>query len=273
MAEAAPGFSTLLKQWRQHRRVSQLDLAADVGVSQRHLSFLETGRANPSQPMVLALAEALHVPLRERNSLLQSAGYVASFVEGNLDEDSHSAFRSAIDQILGQQEPFPAIVLDGRWNMTGFNPGALRFFSLFIDPFQAQIDIGNPQEFQMVRLCLSDRALKPYIKNWHELVHSFLNRARKAKLANPADESLGVLIQEILDHPDADNDWHKVWQVHHAPAIEMVMAKDGIEYRFFTMLAHFGAPGDVTLEEISVELFYPANDETRERMFALAGSA
>ena len=106
MAEVAPGFSTLLKQWRQHRRISQLDLAADVGVSQRHLSFLETGRANPSQPMVLALAEALHVPLRERNSLLQSAGYVASFVEGNLDEASHSAFRSAIDQILAQQEPF-----------------------------------------------------------------------------------------------------------------------------------------------------------------------
>ena len=273
MAEPAPGFATLLKQWRQHRRISQLDLAADVGVSQRHLSFLETGRANPSQPMVLALAEALQVPLRERNSLLQSAGYVASFVEGSLDAESHRAFRSAIDQILAQQEPFPALVLDGRWNMTGFNPGALRFFSLFVDPIQAQADIGNPQEFQLIRLCLSERGLKPYIQNWHELIHSFLNRARKAKLANPADESLGIIIDEILNHPDADKDWHKVWQVNHAPAIEMVMAKDNVEYRFFTMHAHFGSPGDVTLEEISVELFYPADEATKTHMFTLAGTA
>ncbi|NKC01093.1 MAG: helix-turn-helix domain-containing protein [Pseudomonadales bacterium] len=272
MAELAPGFATLFKQWRQHRRVSQLDLAAEVGVSQRHLSFLETGRANPSQAMVLALAEALQVPLRERNSLLQSAGFASSFSEGKMDADTHRAFKSAIDQILVQQEPFPALVLDGRWNMIGFNPGALRFFSEFIDPIQAQADIGDPADFQIIRLCLHASGLRPYIENWHELVQTFLHRARRAQLANPSDPGVATLIDEILNHPDADQDWRKVWQVHHAPAIEMIMRKGDDRYRLFTMMAHFGAPGDITLEETSVELFYPSDDQTRELLFRLAAN-
>jgi transcriptional regulator with XRE-family HTH domain len=270
MAEASPIFATLLKQWRQHRHVSQLDLSLDAGVSQRHLSFLETGRANPSRPMVLALAHSLDLPLRERNSLLRSAGFGAAFAEGDLDAESHRVFREALQQTMEQAEPFPALVLDGNWNMVMANAGALRFFNLFIDPIGALADIGNPERFQIVRLCLHAKGFMPFIENWETLIASFLGRARRALLANPGDAHLPGLIEEILGHPKAPEDWRRVWSAHSDPAIEMVMRKDDQVFRLFTMLAHFGAATDVTLEELSVELFFPADDATRQALTQLA---
>jgi len=270
MAESAPTFGGLLKQWRQYRHISQFDLALEAGVSQRHVSFLETGRANPSRAMVLALANSLDLPLRERNSLLRSAGFGAAFAEGDLDEASHRVFRDALQQTLDHAEPYPALVLNGHWNMIMANNAALKFFNVFIDPFAALAEMGNPDRFQMVRLCLHEKGLLPYIDNWEALVSTFLARARRALLDNPKDPHLPVLIEEITSHPKAPADWRKVWSSHSAPAIEMVMSKDGVQYRLFTMLAHFGAPTDVTLEELSVEMFYPADDNTRVLLQQLA---
>jgi transcriptional regulator with XRE-family HTH domain len=264
--EALATFPQMLKQWRAYRHISQLDLATESGISQRHISFLETGRSKPSRPMVLALADSLDIPLRERNTLLQSAGYHAVFSEGRLDDDTFALFRAAIEATLQHHEPYPAIVLDGRWNMALANNAALQFFGQFIDPVQAIVDIGAPTEFQIVRLCLHERGLQPFVVNWQELIASFLARARRALLANPKDPGLPVLIDEILSHPDAPDDWRAVWTTQTAPAIEMVLRKDEREFRLFTMLAHFGAPTDVTLEELSVELFYPA-DESTKRLF------
>ncbi|XOV84466.1 MAG: helix-turn-helix domain-containing protein [bacterium] len=272
MAETVPVFGALLKQWRAHRHVSQLDLALQAGVSQRHLSFLETGRANPSRAMVLMLARSLDIPLREQNSLLQSAGFSASFNSGDLDEASYSVFRHALQQTLDHAEPYPAIVLDGRWNMVLANQGALRFFSIFIDPFQALQNMGNPSHFQIVRLCMHEAGLQPYIDNWQTLIASFLGRARRALLANPKDEHLPTLIDEILSHPMAPANWHQVWSAQAAPAMEMIMHKDQQQFSLFTMLAHFGAPADITLEELSVELFYPADEATRTALEVLAES-
>ena len=148
MAEAFPLFSSLLKQWRTYKNLSQLHLANLCGVSQRHLSFLETGRANPSKGMVLALAQSLDIPLREQNSLLRSAGFSEVYTIGNLDADSHRVFRAAIEATLNQQEPYPAIVLDGRWNMVMANNGALNFFGIFINPLEALVEIGSPEDFR-----------------------------------------------------------------------------------------------------------------------------
>ncbi len=270
MAETAPTFGSLLKQWRQYRHVSQLDLALEAGVSQRHVSFLETGRANPSRPMVLALADSLDLPLRERNSLLRSAGFGAAFAEGDLDETSHRVFRDALQQTLDHAEPYPAMVLNGHWNMIMANTAAFKFFNLFVDPFAALAEMGNPERFQIVRLCLHEKGLLPYIDNWADLVSAFLARARRALLENPKDPHLPVLIEEITSHAQAPADWRKVWSSHTAPAVEMVLSKDGVQYRLFTMLAHFGAATDVTLEELSVEMFYPADDNTRELLHQLA---
>lgn len=264
-------FGSVLRDWRRHRRMSQLDLATHSGISQRHISFLETGRSNPSRGMVLALSDSLDIPLRERNTLLQSAGFSAAYAEQPLDDAHVRVFREALQATLHHHDPYPAMVLDGRWNLVMANESALRFFSLFVDPFAALERMGSPTEFQMARLCLSDLGLKPYIVNWQDLAYSFLQRARRALLVNPTDALLPALIDEIMAHPEAPPTWQKPdWSSPTAPALTMTLAHGGDRYTFFTMLAHFGAAQNVTIEELSVESFYPADAPTRDRLIELA---
>jgi len=233
-------FGSLLKDWRNHRRVSQLHLATESGISQRHISFLESGRSNPSRAMVLALASSLDIPLRERNTLLQTAGYSAIYSEEGLNEQSIAVFREALQATLDHQEPYPAMVLDGRWNLVMANQGALRFFGLFIDVPAVLAELGAEQ-FQMARLTMSEHGLKPFISNWEELAYTFLQRARRALLVNPRDPGLPVLIEEIVSHPEAPEAWREPdWSSPPAPAINMVLEKDGERFELFTMLAHFG---------------------------------
>jgi len=269
--QEAIDFGALLKDWRQHRRISQLDLSSLSGISQRHISFLETGRSRPSRAMVLALSDTLDIPLRERNALLQSAGFAPTYPETPLDGQRTAIFRAALKATLDHHEPYPALVLDGRWNLVMANDGALRFFGQFVDIFAALSEMGSPEEFQVVRLCLSDAGLKPYIVNWEELAFSFLARARRALLVNPRDVHLPALVREICEHPDAPAAWRQPdWMALPDPALAMEMEKDGVRYRLFTMLAHFGAPQSVTLEELSVETFFPADEATRTHLVGLA---
>jgi transcriptional regulator with XRE-family HTH domain len=266
-------FGALLKDWRQHRRVSQLGLSSLSGISQRHISFLETGRSRPSRATVLALSESLDIPLRERNALLQSAGFAAAYSERPLDGSRTAVFQSALQATLAHHEPYPALVLDGRWNLVMANDGALRFFARFVDLGNALGAIGAPQHFQIARLCLHEAGLKPYIVNWQELAWSFLARARRALLINPRDRYLPVLIEEISHHPEAPEEWRQPdWTSVPDPALTMVMEKDGERYALFTMMAHFGAAQSVTLEELSVETFFPADATTRAHLEALAGA-
>lgn len=264
-------FGHLLRHWRQHRRLSQLALSSRSGISQRHISFLETGRARPSRPTVVALSEALDIPLRERNALLQRSGFAPLYGETRLDSDAMTLFREALQLALEHHEPYPAMVLDGRWNLVMINDGALRFFSQFVDLTEALQAIGAPREFQVVRLCLHERGLRPCIVNWEALGYSFLQRARRALLINPTDPLLLGLIDEILATPGAPGEWHDPdWATPPAPAINMVLRHGTVTYSLFTMLAHFGAPRDVTVEELSVESFYPADAATRTHLQRLA---
>lgn len=267
-------FGDLLREWRQHRRLSQLELSLSSGISQRHISFLETGRSRPSRPMVIALADALSIPLRERNALLECSGFRAAYGGGSLDDRSMALFREALQLAIEHHEPYPAVVLDGHWNLVMINQGALRFFQHFVDPFAALAAIGNPTTFQMVRLCLRDEGFKPFIRNWTELVYSFLQRARQGLLHNPADAELAGLIDEILAHPDTPSRWHAPdWKTPPSPTINLVLDDGRNTWSLFTMLAHFGSPQNVTIEELSVELFYPADPSTRQRLLALADEA
>jgi transcriptional regulator with XRE-family HTH domain len=273
LRETPLDFGDLLREWRQHRRMSQLDLSLNSGISQRHISFLETGRARPSRPMVIGLADALGIPLRERNALLECGGFRAAYSAGSLDDQAIALFREALQLAIEHHEPYPAVVLDGRWNLVMINQGALRFFSHFLDPFAALEAIGSPHTFQMVRLCLRDEGFKPYIRNWTELVYSFLQRARQGLLHNPGDLALRELIEEILTHPDTPARWQAPdWKTPPSPAINMVLDDGHNSWSLFTMLAHFGSPQNVTIEELSVELFYPADPATRARLIALAAN-
>ena len=264
-------FGAVLRDWRNHRRLSQLALSGESGISQRHISFLETGRSQPSRATVLALSDSLDIPLRERNVLFHSAGYSAAYSEQPLDDESTRVFRDALQATLGNHEPFPALVLDGRWNMLMANVSALRFFALFIDLTQALENIGSPADFQVVRLCLADEGLRPFIVNWPDLVFTFLQRARRALLVNPRDTQLPRLIAKIVNHRDAPGHWHNPeWGSQPPPAINLIMEREGKRFSLFTMLAHFGAAQWVTLEELSVETFYPADELTRGLLLAMA---
>jgi len=268
---AADRFGRLMKDWRSHRRLSQLELSLKSGLSQRHISFLETGRSAPTRTSLLTLCDALDVPLRERNALLQAAGFSAAFAEQSLDDADMALFRRALQATLDFHEPFPALVLDGRWNLVLANQGALRFFSRFVDLGTV---LGGGAEFQIVRLCLDGDGLRPFIDNWQDLARSFLQRARRALVLNPRDDRLAGLVEEILATPGVPESWRRPdWSTPPAPAIELVMTLEGRQYRFFTMLAHFGAAQSVTLEELSVESFFPADEETRRLLLAEAPPA
>src|SRR5438552_11967163 len=160
-AAITSGFGDLLRQWRMRRRLSQLDLAGEASISSRHLSFVETGRAQPSREMVLLLARALDVPLRDRNDLLVSAGYAPMYRETGLDAPMMGQARRALDFILKQQEPYPALVLDRHWNVLEVNAGSARFQAHFLDP-KAVAELGPPNA---MRLMFHSRALRPHILN------------------------------------------------------------------------------------------------------------
>ncbi len=267
-------FGQLLRDWRQHRRLSQLALSSRCGISQRHISFLETGRSRPSRPTIIALSEALDIPLRERNALLERSGFAPAYGETGLADDSVALFREALELALIHHEPYPALVLDGRWNMIMANQAALRFFSRFIDMTAALEAMGSPENFQIVRLCLDDRGFKPFIVNWEDVVYSYLQRARRALLHNPGDQPLADLVTEILETPGAPARWRMPdWTTPPAPAVSVVVQNGTARFSLFTMLAHFGAPQDVTVEELSVETFYPADETTKAHLLALAREA
>lgn len=270
MSQVAYGFGQVLKDWRHHRRMSQLDMSLVSGVSQRHISFLETGRSRPSRSTVLHLAETLDVPLRERNVLLQSAGFAAAFAETPITEKPTRLFNEALTAMLKHHEPYPALVTDGRWNLVMVNEATNRFFGLYVDPIQGLANIGMPEDFQIVRLCLHDNGLKPYIVNWVELVSMFLQRARRALVFNPNDTRLPGLIDEITHHPNAPATWREpIWDTTPEPAMTMTLEKDGRRSSLFSVLAHFGSPQHVTLEELSLETFFPADETTKALLYSI----
>ncbi|MEM1231131.1 MAG: helix-turn-helix transcriptional regulator [Pseudomonadota bacterium] len=259
-------FAALLREWRTYRRFSQLQLAVESGISQRHISFLETGKAQPSRKTVLELSQTLNVPLRERNALLQQAGFSATYADVPLEQAQLGLFREALEQMLTQHEPYPALMLDGRWRLVGANPAALSFFSRFLDPAQLLPAGGDSAAapFSIVELCLAEDGLKPYFENWQEVAYSFLQRARAALLANPKDAGMAALIERLCSHPEAPARWQvPAWTSPPPPALTLRLHKDGERFALFTMLAHFGTPQHTVAEDLSVELLFPADEATR----------
>ncbi|MFK7915215.1 MAG: helix-turn-helix domain-containing protein [Pseudomonadales bacterium] len=271
-SSGAPSFGSLLRQWRNHRRLSQLSLAVDSGISQRHISFLETGRAQPSRRTVLDLSETLGIPLRERNTLLLRAGFSSVYSDAPLPHAESGLFREALDQILARHEPYPALIVDGSWNLLTSNAGAMRLFSEFVDLESLLALTGdNAPDFPMVRLCMEDDGLKPFIENWDEVAYSFLQRARAALLANPLDSAAKQLVDYLEQHPSAPAAWHApIWNEPTAPALGIRLRKGAQRFSLFSMMAHFGAPQQITAQELSVELFFPADQTTEQALTMLA---
>jgi transcriptional regulator with XRE-family HTH domain len=243
----------LLRAWRQRRNVSQLELSLDSAVSARHLSFIETGRARPSREMVLHLAEQLDVPLRERNRLLLAAGYAPQFGARSLDDEDMAPVRNALERFLRAHEPYPAVVVDGHWNLIAGND-ALGLITEGVAPelFEAPANT--------LRVALHPRGMAPHVVNFEQWSAHLLARLRR-RAAVTADAELEALYRELAAYPSV-----AVAAEHETAGEEIVMPlrlrRDGRELAFLSTIAIFESAVDITLAELAVEAFYPADDAT-----------
>jgi len=197
----ATAVGGLIRQWRERRRLSQLSLALDAEISARHLSFLETGRANPSREMVLLLARVLEVPPRGRNELLLAAGYAPVYHERGLDAPEMAQVRRALEFTLRQQEPYPALVVDGRWNILMSNEGSSRLMGLFLDPAEAAA-LGPPNA---LRLFYHPRGMRPFIVNWQATAGALIQWLHRDMLRGHPETAR--LLDELLSYPDVPKAW------------------------------------------------------------------
>jgi transcriptional regulator with XRE-family HTH domain len=251
----------LLREWRQRRRLSQLDLACEAEISTRHLSFLETGRALPSREMLLHLAEQLEVPLRERNILLVAAGYAPAFSERALDDPALAAARRAIDQVLAGHEPYPALAIDRHWTLIAAN--------VAIPPLLADVDPALLQPpANVLRLSLHPRGLAPRIANLAEWRAHLLARLRR-QIDVTADPVLVELMQELMSYPLSGAARGGRTPVERAQA-EVVtpfqLNTASGRLTFFSTTMVFGTPVDITLSELALETFFPADPATAEAL-------
>jgi transcriptional regulator with XRE-family HTH domain len=253
-----------LREWRQRRRLSQLDLALEAEISTKHLSFLETGRATPSRDMVLHLAERLEVPLRERNVLLLSAGYAPVFSERSLEDPALGAARGAVDLVLAGHEPYPALAIDRHWTLITANKA--------VAPLLTGVDASLLKApINVLRLSLHPEGLAPRIVNLHAWRAHLMERVRR-QIDVSADPILVDLLAELRGFPapqsragvkpDKGAD-------HAGIAIPFRLATESGVLSFFSTTTVFGTPVDVTLSELALESFFPADAETAERLRAV----
>ena len=260
---------TQLRAWRQRRHLSQLDLSVDAEVSTRHLSFVETGRALPSREMVLRLAERLDVPLRERNGLLTAAGYAPMYAERGLDDPALTAARDALEQLLRAHEPYPALAVDRHWNLITHNAAAGPLLGLGV-----AAELLRPP-VNVLRVSLHPQGLAPRIVNLAQWRAHLLERVRH-QVAVTADATLAALLQELLDYPAPVLDDAAAHASGPALANRIVVplvldTPLGILSLISTMTV-FGTPVEVTLSELALETFFPADAATAQALRLAADS-
>lgn len=259
-------FGRLLREWRTRRRVSQLDLAMEAGVSSRHVSFIETGRAQPSREMVLMLARVLDVPLRDRNDLLMAAGFAAMYRATDLDAPALEQARRALDFMLRQQEPYPAIVVDRAWTLLKANDGAVRLVAAFADPAAAEEWGGNA-----MRLMFHPRGFRPHIVNWEAMAAALIQWLHRDVLSGFGGDDTRRLLDELLAYPGVPPRWRTLdLDASTAPFLPIEFRKGDLHLRFFSTLTSLGTPHDITLQELRVEAFFPADGETEDAARRLA---
>jgi transcriptional regulator with XRE-family HTH domain len=264
MTAAHSPFGGLLRHWRTGRGLSQLALATEAGISARHLSFLETGRAQPSRAMVELLAGMLDVPLNERNGLLLAAGYAPTYERRSLGAPDLLPFQRALDFILKQQEPYPAIVVDGAWNIVKRNRAAERIFGLFVD------DPRYPRIANTIRTMFHPGGLRQYVVNWEELAVRMLYKVHRDAATGVNAEAVRMR-EEVMAYPGVAPLWKVVDVDTPAPAMmSMKLQKGEWSLAFFSTISTLGMPCDLALQDLKVECFFPADLATDEAAHRIA---
>jgi transcriptional regulator with XRE-family HTH domain len=260
-------FGAVLVKWRATRRVSQLDLALSTDISQKHISFVELGRAQPSRGLVLKLARGLDLPLRARNELLLSAGYAPLYPERRLDLAEMQGAREALELILRHHEPYPAIVTDAGWNIVLQNEAARRLlaFCLGANP---RAQVSREPGVNFMRLMFAEDGVRPFIQNWTDTRAALLGRLRREALANPGSPSDRLLRELGSETPQVKEE--EGGDEHLDPVLSLELLVHDRRLRLFSAFTSFGSPQDITLQELRIDLSFPADQQTREFLAAAA---
>ncbi|HTJ17574.1 MAG TPA: helix-turn-helix transcriptional regulator [Steroidobacteraceae bacterium] len=248
---------TLVREWRTTRRLSQLELALEANVSPRHLSCVETGKSQPSREMIARLADALGMPLRERNALLVAAGFAPRYRETDLASPEMAPIRRAIEFILQHQEPYPAIVTNRHWDILLMNESTRRIFEI--------LRPGGPRHVNMLRQIFDPQDMRSVLRNWEELAIDVLRHLHNQVAVAPSDAKARALLDEVLAYPGVPAEWRtRELGSTPQPLLNTVFGRDDLELRFFSTITTFGTPHDVTLDELRIECSFPADDATAE---------
>lgn len=250
------GLGGMLKQWRGVRGRSQLDISLDTGVSQRQISFIESGRSVPSRSTLMGIAQALEIPLRERNALLLAAGYAPQYSDAAWNSDQMNSVNKALERMLAQHEPYPAIVMDRYWNVLLTNDAAPRFFGCFIDMS------ARPSPRNMLHLMFDPQGMRPFIANWEALAKTLIQRVYREAVGHVIDEKTRELVADLLAYPGVRPGWRGPETLGELPMIPMSFVNDGAMLNYFSLVTTVGTPQAIAAQELRIECMYPLDEAT-----------
>jgi len=251
-----PQLGELLRHWRQQRGKSQLDLSLDTGISQRHLSFVESGRSVPSRELLSSVSDALNIPLRERNVLLLASGYAPLYSEQNMDNEDMAVITGAIDRMLQQHDPHPALALDRHWNVIRTNEAAPRFFSSFID-LEAR-----PKPRNLLELMFDPAGMRPFVDEWDKVAAGLLQRVRREAVGQVLDPGLAALLERLRKYPGVAA--LKPTLASQSPVLPITFRRGDTRFSYFSLVTTVGTPQCITAQELRIECMFPTNGEAKK---------
>jgi len=241
----------LLRYWRQQRGKSQLNLSLDAGISQRHISFVESGRSVPSRELLLTLSQSLDIPLRERNALLLASGYAPIYSDNSWDAPEMGVVTRAIERVLMQQEPYPALLMDRYWNVLKTNDAAPRFFGSFVDLSQW------PKPRNLLHLMFDPFGMRPFIEDWEEVASGLLQRVHREAVGHVVDVRTIALLNELKRYPGVKE--RSAVRKDQGPVLPITFVKDKQRFSFFSLISTVGTPECITAQELRIECMFPAD--------------
>ena len=247
-------FGTLLKSWRSRQHVSQLDLALNAGMSQRHISFLETGKSNPSRKAIRQICEVLNMPAAEQDVMLISAGYTPQATEWNWSDGVKAAVEASIDHVLNSHEPYPAVSVNRIWDLQKANESALRFFQHF----------GGTDQRNLLLNIMSPGKLKDSISNWSQVTRALYRLLELEVVRRPHDSEGKTLLEQLKKLPDVSDAITQSVSEQPSPVLSMELLIDGEVLKLFSLIATIGMSLDPNLDDLRLETLLPADEPTRE---------
>ncbi len=253
---AVPQLGDLLRYWRHERGKSQLDLSLDTGISQRYLSFVESGRSSPSREFLSTVSEALNIPLRERNALLLASGFAPRYSEQAIDQAQMTVVTRAVDRMLQQHEPHPALVLDRYWFVVRTNQATPRFFGSFIDLEK------RPKPRNLLDLMFDPNGMRPFVEDWERVAAGLLQRVRREAVGQVVDSKLQEMLRQLSRYPGVAN--LQPAMQSQSPVLPIVFRRGGQRFSYFSLITTVGTPQCITAQELRVECMYPTDADTEE---------